>query len=78
MQTRANWSHWADVLHRWKLESLAAWLLEAGEPLTLLGAQALYFAQPLLGAGAADLAALLEDREEVCAFASFLDEEAGA
>ena len=50
MQTpRAFWPAWADRLQTWKLDAFAAWLLEAGGPYTLLGAQALYFARPFLG-----------------------------
>ena len=36
-------------LRAWGLEGLAAALLEAAEPLSMLGAQALYLAQPALG-----------------------------
>lgn len=50
---RAHWESrlapWRARLRAWGLEDLAAALLEAAEPLSLLGAQALYLAQPALG-----------------------------
>ncbi len=80
MQTpRAFWPAWADRLQTWKLDAFAAWLLEAGGPYTLLGAQALYFARPFLGGEQLDtLAHMLEENEEVLAFANYLREEATA
>jgi len=67
------WTKWAETLSRFKIEGLVAWLLEAGEPLTLVGAQMLYFGQPLLGHDRVnDLAHFLEDKEEVSAFVAFL------
>jgi hypothetical protein len=80
MQTpRAFWPAWADRLQTWKLDAFAAWLLEAGGPYTLLGAQALYFARPVLGGEQLDtLAHMLEENEEVLAFANYLREEATA
>lgn len=80
MQTpRAFWPAWAERLQTWKLDAFAAWLLEAGGPYTLLGAQALYFARPFLGGEQLDtLARMLEEDEEVLAFANYLREEASA
>ena len=73
MQSRADWSHWAESLRRFKLDGLASWLLEAGSPLTLLGAQALYISQPFLGGNQINsLAHMLEEEEEVQAFARYL------
>ncbi len=40
---------WGDRLRAWGLDGLAAALLDAAEPLSPLGAQALYVAQPALG-----------------------------
>jgi len=40
---------WGDRLRAWGLDGLASALLEAAEPLSPLGAQALYVAQPALG-----------------------------
>ena len=79
MQSRADWSHWAESLRRFKLDGIVTWMLEAGAPLTLLGAQALYFSQPFLGGKQAGLwnsfAHMLEEDEEVQAFAHYLREE---
>ena len=77
MQTpSANWIKWSETLSRFHLKSLMGWLLEAGEPLTLVGAQLLYFGQPLIDSNEVkDLAALLEDQEETRAFAAFLRKE---
>ena len=76
MQSRADWSHWAESLRRYKLDGLASWLLEAGSPLTLLGAQALYISQPFLGGKQGTLcnsfAHMLEEDDEVQAFARYL------
>jgi hypothetical protein len=73
MQSRADWSHWAESLRRYKLDGLAAWLLEAGAPLTILSAQALYLSQPFLGGKQlSSFAHLLEEDEEVQAFARYL------
>ena len=76
MQSRADWSHWAESLRRLKLDGLASWLLEAGAPLTLLGAQALYISRPFLGGkeGHAwnSFARMLEEDDEVQAFARYL------
>jgi hypothetical protein len=50
---RTHWetrlARWGDRLRAWGMEGLAAALLEAAEPLSPLGAQALYVAQPALG-----------------------------
>jgi len=80
---RASWPSWADFLRRLGLENLAAWALEAGGPLTALGAQALYIGEPLLrpafsNAQVDALAHLLEDDKEMRAFVSFLREEGKA
>jgi hypothetical protein len=48
-------------------------LLEAGGPLTVLGAQAVYLGQPFLGGKKLDsLAHMLEEDEETQAFARYL------
>jgi hypothetical protein len=73
MQTRNEWPHWAAFLHRHHLDQLTAWVLEAGGPLALLGAQALYFGRSFLGSSHVDLLArTLEDETEVRAFAAYL------
>jgi hypothetical protein len=77
MQPRPEWSHWAETLRRFKLDGLASWLLEAGAPLTVLGAQALYLSQPFLGGKElSSFAQMLEQDEEVQAFAHYLRREA--
>jgi hypothetical protein len=73
MQSRSEWSTWAQSLRRLKLDVVAAWLLEAGGPLTFLGAQAVYLSQPFMGGKKLDsLAHMLEEDEETQAFASYL------
>jgi hypothetical protein len=73
MQSRADWSAWAESLRRMKMDGLASWLLEAGAPLTLLGAQALYIGQPFLGGKQWNaFAHMLEEEDEVQAFARYL------
>ena len=73
MQSRAEWSQWAESLRRLKLDGLAAWFLEAAGPLTVLGAQAVYLTQPFLGGKKlGSLASMLEEDEETQAFARYL------
>ena len=42
-EARASWLAWAEFLRRRGLDGLVVWALEAASPLTVLGAQALYF-----------------------------------
>lgn len=73
MQSHNEWQNWAESLRRFKLDGFASWLLEAGSPLHLLGAQAIYFSQPFVGGkqiGA--IAHMLENENETRAFAQFL------
>ena len=73
MQPRSEWLKWAESLRRLKLDGFAAWLLDAGGPLTLLGAQAVYLSQPFIGGKKLDsLAHLLEEEQESQAFARYL------
>ena len=73
MQSRADWSQWAESLRRFKLDGLASWLLEAGAPLTLLGAQALVVGQPFVtGEQIKSLAHMLEEDAETQAFVRYL------
>ena len=73
MQSQTAWSQWAESLRRLKMDGLVAWFLEAGGPLTLLGAQAVYMSQPFLGGKRWDaLAHMLEEEEEARAFARYL------
>ena len=69
------------ALRGWGIAGPAAALLAEGGPLPFLGAQALYFGAPLLGALApnvdlAGLAGLLDDPESVRALAQQLAEAA--
>ena len=73
MQSRADWSTWAETLRRFKLDGLASWFLEAGSPLSMLGAQMLYIGQPFLGGKQIKtLAHMLEDEQETQAFVHYL------
>lgn len=60
-------SPWADKLRHYKLDAFVSWLLDAGRPLSILAAQALYIGEPFLGKGASDLARLLELDEQAVA-----------
>ncbi len=76
MQSRIEWSKWAESLRNLKLDGIVAWLLEAGAPLTILGAQALYISQPFVGGNKIDsLAQMLEQEDETQAFAQYLRRE---
>ena len=80
MQTpREYWPRWAALLYQYKLDQFAAWMLEAGGPLALLGAQALYFGRSFFATPQFDaLAQTLEDDSEVRAFAAYLQAEGPA
>ena len=78
--TRLDWPVWSGFLRRHGLENLAAFILEAAGPFSVLGAQALHITGPFLRPALSDsqqdaLADLLEDRDEALAFAAFLREE---
>ena len=73
------WQSWAKFLHRWGVQEVVAALLEAGGPLNLLAAQAVYLGQPLLGTLIAPaqlntLAGMLESETETLSFVSYLRE----
>lgn len=73
MQPRSEWLEWAESLRRLKLDGFAAWLLEAGGPFTILGAQAVYLSRPFVSGKKLDLfARMLEEDEESQAFARYL------
>ena len=76
LERRSEAEHWADRLARWsqrlhaaRLDGLAGVLLDAAEPLSPLGAQLLWIAQPALG--------LVVPREEIASLARLLDEPGG-
>ena len=73
------WRVWANALHRWGVKDLVAAFLEAAGPLTLLGAQVVYIAQPALSGVFPNnhlraLAEVFEDSEQTKAFAAYLRE----
>jgi len=73
MQSKMTWSQWAESLRRLKLDGLVAWFLEAGAPLTVLGAQVIYMTQPFVGGKESnELARMLEEENETSAFARYL------
>ncbi len=77
--TREFWHRWAETLRRYQLHDLAASLLEAGSPLALLGAQAIYFSGGFIKSDQLTaLAQTLEEETEARAFASFLLREGAA
>lgn len=77
--TREFWRRWAESLRRYQLQHLAALLIEGGRPLALVGAQALYFGEGFVKSEQLSaLANLLEDDQEMRAFADFLNNGADA
>jgi hypothetical protein len=74
--SREYWPRWAETLRRFQLHQLTASILEAGSPLALLGAQALYFSGGLIqNDQLTALAETLEEEQETRDFASFLIQE---
>ncbi|WKZ36930.1 MAG: hypothetical protein QY332_03200 [Anaerolineales bacterium] len=70
---REFWPRWAEALRRYQLHELTASFLEAGSPLALLGAQAIYFGGGFIRSDQLTaLAETLEEEAEARAFASFL------
>jgi hypothetical protein len=73
---REFWPRWVESLRRYQLHNLVASFLEAGSPLALLGAQAIYFGGGFLKSDQLTaLAETLEEETETRAFASFLIQE---
>lgn len=74
--TREFWQRWAESLRRYQLHDLVASFLEAGSPLALLGAQAIYFGGGFVKNDQLDaFASLLENENETRAFVAFLNHE---
>lgn len=73
---RTYWPKWTESLRRLGLDGFAAWLLEAGGPFNIIGAQLLYMGQPFIATEGSDgiraLANLLEQEDEARAFAESL------
>lgn len=77
MQSRADWPQWVETLRRFKMDGFASWILDAGAPLTVLSAQALYIGQPFMGGDKINaLAHMLEEESETQAFVHYLRGEA--
>ncbi|MBN8657288.1 MAG: hypothetical protein J0M11_16270 [Anaerolineae bacterium] len=73
--TREFWQRWAESLRRYQLHDLVASFLEAGSPLALIGAQAIYFGGGFVKSESLTaLAGLLEDESETRAFAAYLNQ----
>lgn len=77
---RSFWNEWALNLQHWGMREIAASLLEAAGPLTIILAQAVYIGQPFLhqtipGDRLQALAHLFENPDESRSFANFLREE---
>jgi hypothetical protein len=74
--SRTYWPAWTDFLHRLGMEGFVAWLIEAGGPFNVIGAQLLYMGQPFVSSSTSDgfraLANLLEQEDEARAFAALL------
>lgn len=73
------WQSWIEAIHRWGIENWVASLIESLGPLTILAAQFIYFAKPLLnnnesGGGLEAAARLMEDVDMARLFASRLRE----
>ena len=74
--SRKHWLRWAETLRRYQLHEITAAVLEAGGPLALLAAQALYFGRGLFeNDQLTALAETLKEDEEARAFASLLTSE---
>jgi len=76
---RHIWRYWAKNLQQWGLTRWAVAILEAFGPLTLVGAQLIYFSQPLMPRSKSaeyldGLAQLLEDKSTTHAFIDYLRE----
>jgi hypothetical protein len=80
MQTdHSLWQNWARFLQRWRVDGIVVYLIEAGGPLSVLAAQAIYMGQPFLRQSVPEghlqaLANLFEDQEEGQMFVAFLRE----
>ena len=71
------WKDWADTLHRWGVQEVVATLLETTGPLNFVGAQFVYFSQPIINNFLPEdhinaFADLLENPEETRAFTYLL------
>ena len=73
---RLEWMEWAHFLRRHKLTETFLWFLEAGAPLSFLGAQFFYMSQPFFQTPHIHaLAQILENDEETRKFIAFLKKD---
>jgi len=73
------WGSWAEKLHHWGVTEFVAWLLEAAQPINMIGAQLIYIGQPLFEIFIQPmqiqaLAKMLESSEKTKAFVAKLRE----
>jgi hypothetical protein len=73
MTIHENREKWVKTLYKMRLQNLAATILEALGPMTILGAQVVYLTQPILssfinGDQPLDFARILEDPSETDQF----------
>ena len=76
---RTYWPRWAEFLRSHGLGELTIWMLEAGGPLALIGAQMMHLGGPLFrpglsGEAAEGLIEILEDEDERSSFIAYLRE----
>jgi hypothetical protein len=76
------WSNWVIVLREKGLNELVAWLLQAGEPLSILLSQMITIMMPLVSSGTTNeslnsLITVLEDRAQLIAFSEALQTKGG-
>jgi hypothetical protein len=74
------WEKWALSLHRWGLDRMVVFLLEAGSPITVLAAQVVYLIQPFFRPSSSEnqisaFINLFEDQQAGRNFAAYLREE---
>jgi hypothetical protein len=76
---RVIWLRWVSFLQQWNVNDLAQVVLEASQPLSVVGAQLLYLGQPFLNIVFPDthtraLANMLEEPEKTQAFIRLMRE----
>ena len=79
-ENHIHWGSWIRTLQRWHLEKITASFLEACGPLTIVGAQLLYFSEPFLdwalpGEHLQAVAEMFENPKDVKDFTDLLREE---
>ncbi|MBN2677543.1 MAG: hypothetical protein JXR32_05700 [Anaerolineaceae bacterium] len=76
------WSDWVIVLREKGLSDLTAWLIRAGEPLTIIVSQMITMSMPFVFSQKANnelrsIITILEDREQLRAFSEALQSDGG-